>query len=480
MLALALAVLFVVLLAGCEAAGAGGDSSEDDSEDPGTEAPEETAEDDTTPPAEVSRLTVAEAGETVALAWVDPADEDLGSIQITWEPGGAEAQTVDPGVGSYVASGLTNGETYTFTVIAVDKAENASGGQTIDAVPDDFSTLSGTISGTVMQETSTSDGSEPTDVNISAQSFSGQNIDIDEDPSFSATFSLELGTPSDDKLVGADGLPGTLTLGNTAAGIQVAEVYGSYEDAWAYGPDFVLFGTTNNTEWRYASYFYADQATTLSGSYTDEYGDDYTIAVLLAPGWNRVLTVLDVSARSYTVSNGDPPSDSTWLIEENQFRTAVNGGDQGVAAYDVPDTWEVADETTLYLGGVVGTDFDLQSGLDGAYDGRTAVIEINYANPSGDPPDIQNAAYELDGADGTVLESVSIYVYISDPEGSSQRVMLSKPLVGSFGLVGEKIRLTEGSFTYDDSGGSPTATWSFTTNTARNGPVEGAWPAATP
>jgi hypothetical protein len=83
---------------------------------------------DTTPPAEVTGLSGIPGDETVSLSWTDPADADLDFLEITWTPGGTVPQKVAKGAGTYAASGLTNGTSYTFTVNAVDTAGNRSAG----------------------------------------------------------------------------------------------------------------------------------------------------------------------------------------------------------------------------------------------------------------------------------------------------------------------------------------------------------------
>jgi hypothetical protein len=90
---------------------------------------------DTAPPANVSGLTGTPGDERVALSWNDPADADLASIEVTWDNGGTSPQTVNKGVKTYTATGLTNGTAYTFTVKAVDTAGNKNSGTTATATP---------------------------------------------------------------------------------------------------------------------------------------------------------------------------------------------------------------------------------------------------------------------------------------------------------------------------------------------------------
>jgi chitodextrinase len=90
---------------------------------------------DTTPPANVTGLAGTPGNGQVVLSWTDPADGDLDHIEVTWTPSGTTPQTVAKGTGTYTATGLTNGTAYTFTVKAVDTAENRNAGTPVLNTP---------------------------------------------------------------------------------------------------------------------------------------------------------------------------------------------------------------------------------------------------------------------------------------------------------------------------------------------------------
>jgi hypothetical protein len=95
-------------------------------------------DDDTTPPADVSGLVGTPANGQVTLAWTDPADDDLASIEITFTPtagGVTQPVSVAKAAQTTIITGLANETEYTFTVKAVDAAGNKSGGQTATATP---------------------------------------------------------------------------------------------------------------------------------------------------------------------------------------------------------------------------------------------------------------------------------------------------------------------------------------------------------
>jgi hypothetical protein len=83
----------------------------------------------------VSGLTATVGDEELTLQWSDPTDAGLEEIQITWNPGGSDVQTVDPGAESYTAGGLTNDTTYTFSVVAGYSTGNTSSAKTVSATP---------------------------------------------------------------------------------------------------------------------------------------------------------------------------------------------------------------------------------------------------------------------------------------------------------------------------------------------------------
>jgi hypothetical protein len=100
----------------------------------GTNPPE-----DTTPPAEVTSLIGTPGDGTVTLTWTDPADSDLGHLEISWTGGSATAEKSTAGdrSNSKTISGLINGIAYVFTIKAVDASGNESQGGTVSATPGD-------------------------------------------------------------------------------------------------------------------------------------------------------------------------------------------------------------------------------------------------------------------------------------------------------------------------------------------------------
>jgi hypothetical protein len=95
---------------------------------------------DATPPAEVTGLTGTPGNGGIRLNWTDPADADLASVEITWEPGGgsttAVKSTATDRANYKVITGLVNATEYTFTVKAKDAAGNQNAGETVKSTPD--------------------------------------------------------------------------------------------------------------------------------------------------------------------------------------------------------------------------------------------------------------------------------------------------------------------------------------------------------
>jgi hypothetical protein len=89
---------------------------------------------DTTPPGPVTSLTAVASDAAVTLTWTDPTATDLSVIRITRTPGGTTAE-VDAGDETFAASGLTNGTEYSFSLVAVDAAGNASTAVVATATP---------------------------------------------------------------------------------------------------------------------------------------------------------------------------------------------------------------------------------------------------------------------------------------------------------------------------------------------------------
>mgnify|MGYP006276007051 CR=1 FL=1 len=82
----------------------------------------------------VVNLVALAGNEQATVSWIDPPDSTVEAVEITWEPGGGSA-TVGPGVRQYTATGLSNGTTYTFTVVAVDSGGNPSTAATVPSTP---------------------------------------------------------------------------------------------------------------------------------------------------------------------------------------------------------------------------------------------------------------------------------------------------------------------------------------------------------
>jgi hypothetical protein len=94
---------------------------------PNTDNPGKPSETpDTTAPADVTGLTGTAGNGQVTLNWTNLRDKDMASIKISWTPGNGTA-SVTSGT-TYTATNLTNGTAYTFTLKAVDTAENESTG----------------------------------------------------------------------------------------------------------------------------------------------------------------------------------------------------------------------------------------------------------------------------------------------------------------------------------------------------------------
>lgn len=93
-----------------------------------TSCGKETANPDTSPPAEVTNLNGILNDGQVILNWIDPADDDFAKVKITYIPGGNTATEVLKGKQTATISGLTNGTEYTFTIKTVDTENNESAG----------------------------------------------------------------------------------------------------------------------------------------------------------------------------------------------------------------------------------------------------------------------------------------------------------------------------------------------------------------
>ena len=93
---------------------------------------------DTTAPAEVTKLQATPGNGKVQLEWTNPADADLYQVEITASP--AAGTLTNPvylaaeksKAMSFTAEGLSNGTAYTFTVKTIDKSLNKSKGVTTE------------------------------------------------------------------------------------------------------------------------------------------------------------------------------------------------------------------------------------------------------------------------------------------------------------------------------------------------------------
>jgi len=120
-------VLIAVFLTGCNLDG----SPQSGNSDPiGNPDPEETLF-----PHEVENLSASAGNQEITLSWSDPQVSDFDRAEVTWTPGGTEPGEVDEGSGGYVATGLTNGTDYNFTVRAVATDGTTSQGVTVSETP---------------------------------------------------------------------------------------------------------------------------------------------------------------------------------------------------------------------------------------------------------------------------------------------------------------------------------------------------------
>ena len=103
--------------------------------------PNVSAAQDTTPPAEVTKLETKAGDGKVSLSWTNPTDADLHQVEISASPAAGTLTNVvylsaEKGKAmSFTAEGLSNGTAYTFTVKTIDKSLNKSAGiSTAEAV----------------------------------------------------------------------------------------------------------------------------------------------------------------------------------------------------------------------------------------------------------------------------------------------------------------------------------------------------------
>ena len=91
-------------------------------------------------PAEVSDFAVKAENGTAVLTWTNPEDSDFAGTKLSMSPAIselAEEKTLETTVTTFTVTGLTDGESYTFTIKTFDKSGNTSQGKTIgDSVKD--------------------------------------------------------------------------------------------------------------------------------------------------------------------------------------------------------------------------------------------------------------------------------------------------------------------------------------------------------
>ncbi|MDH7445802.1 polysaccharide lyase family 7 protein [Aquimarina sp. 2201CG14-23] len=85
---------------------------------------------DTTPPGAVSNLRANAGNGSVSLSWDNPNDADFSNVSITYTGGSTTATGENKTI-----SGLTNGTSYTFTVVAKDDSGNTSSSKSVTATP---------------------------------------------------------------------------------------------------------------------------------------------------------------------------------------------------------------------------------------------------------------------------------------------------------------------------------------------------------
>jgi len=85
---------------------------------------------DTTPPGAVANLSSIAENAQVSLSWDNPSDSDFDHVEITYNGGSMNSSSENATI-----TGLTNGTSYTFTVIAYDTSGNGSSGETTNATP---------------------------------------------------------------------------------------------------------------------------------------------------------------------------------------------------------------------------------------------------------------------------------------------------------------------------------------------------------
>ncbi|MDW3209921.1 MAG: polysaccharide lyase family 7 protein [Reichenbachiella sp.] len=85
---------------------------------------------DTTPPGSVSGLSATAGDGQVSLSWTNPSDSDFDHVEISYSGGSSSTSSSSQSI-----TGLTNGNSYTFSVVAYDDSGNASSSQSVSATP---------------------------------------------------------------------------------------------------------------------------------------------------------------------------------------------------------------------------------------------------------------------------------------------------------------------------------------------------------
>lgn len=85
---------------------------------------------DTIPPGSISNLSASEGNGQVSLSWSNPPDLDFDHVKISYS-----GESVTTSSENRTITGLTNGNSYTFTVAAFDGSGNRSSSKSINATP---------------------------------------------------------------------------------------------------------------------------------------------------------------------------------------------------------------------------------------------------------------------------------------------------------------------------------------------------------
>lgn len=124
------------------------------------------------------------------------------------------------------------------------------------------------------------------------------------------SFAIELATPSDSQTQSSSGLTLLgLTVSNTAANyaeVQELTVVDSTDTA----AGTVSYGSDTPNETITQQWYYADAATTVSGTFTPIFALTYD-SLQLTTGWNDVLQSTDTTSFATTIDNGTVSS-GTW------------------------------------------------------------------------------------------------------------------------------------------------------------------------